>query len=143
LDGHVDDYDPLAAHSLKALSGSEVAVIPSAQHRCTPLMVKATAGLRLLSPTKAAEILRAVEHYLSEAWPFLLPRSFDMDGPVTILDGRDEALFASITVNYLLQRFTVPVKDRATAGIMDLGGGSTQVSFDGRFDNILMRVCRV
>jgi guanosine-diphosphatase len=50
---------------------------------------------------------------------------------VTILDGKDEALFAWITVNYLLQRFTVPVKDRATAGIMDLGGGSTQVSFGG------------
>jgi hypothetical protein len=76
----------MAAHSLKSLLEHAVAVIPSTQHRCTPFIVKATAGSRLLSPAKAAEILRAVVHYQSDAWPFLLPCSLRQD-----LEGLTEA----------------------------------------------------
>ncbi|KAK3697876.1 hypothetical protein QZH41_010712, partial [Actinostola sp. cb2023] len=54
---------------------------------------------------------------------------FKVSGPssVSILDGLYEGIYAWITVNFLTGRFSN--KDGALFGALDLGGGSTQITF--------------
>jgi Golgi nucleoside diphosphatase len=87
-----------AAKSLDALLDVAVAEIPKELQSCTPLAVKATAGLRLLGEAQSRAILEAVEKRIHAKYPFPLPAS---DG-VIIMDGKDEGVYAWITTNYLL-----------------------------------------
>ena len=83
---------------------------------------------------QADAILDAVEAHLRDHWPFSVPDK--NENPVSVMDGKDEALFAWVTVNYLLNKFHVhPTRKQKqpTAGIMDLGGGSTQIVFEPNF----------
>ncbi len=95
--------------------------------------MKATAGLRLLPGDRAESILDAIRQELVSNWPFFFP---DSDA-VSILDGKDEGLYAWLTVNYLLGNFkpTPDGRKRPTAAVMDLGGGSTQLVFEPHFDD--------
>ncbi|XP_042216793.1 ectonucleoside triphosphate diphosphohydrolase 5-like [Homarus americanus] len=43
------------------------------------------------------------------------------------MDGRDEGIFSWFTVNYLMDRISSNPKDTLVA--LDLGGGSTQITF--------------
>jgi guanosine-diphosphatase len=101
--------------------------IPKQLHSCTPVSVKATAGLRLLGDDQSNTILKAVENRLRSRWPFQLVQ-FGSQPAVSVMDGKDEALFAWLTVNYLLDRFGSISAKPATAAVMDLGGASTQVN---------------
>jgi guanosine-diphosphatase len=87
-----------AAESLDALLDIAVAEIPKDLQSCTPLAVKATAGLRLLGEQQSRDILDAVEKRIHTKYPFPLP---EKDG-VIIMEGRDEGVYAWITTNYLL-----------------------------------------
>lgn len=95
--------------------------IPENLHKSTPIVLKATAGLRLLPGNKAQRLLDKVTEIFQES-PFLVVKE-----SVSIMDGTDEGIFAWITVNLLTGSFT----NRATkfAGMLDLGGGSTQITF--------------
>lgn len=124
------DFALSAAKSLDSLLKKAMLIVPKRLHLCTPVTVKATAGLRLLPGNNADLILDAVEAHLSEKYPFELVKNAD-GRAVTIIDGKDEAMYAWVTVNYLLRRFA---SVRApTAAIMDLGGGSTQIVFEPNF----------
>ena len=137
----LSDYgeDPLgAAQSLDVLLDEAVNVIPQALWSCTPVAVKATAGLRLLGATESAAILDAVKHRLHEKYPFAV---VERDG-VVIMDGSDEGVYAWITTNYLLGtiRPDSPVSIAATTpggpstyAVLDLGGASTQIVFEPSF----------
>jgi guanosine-diphosphatase len=87
-----------AAESLDALLDIAVAEIPKELQLCTPLAVKATAGLRLLGEEQSRAILEAVEKRINTNYPFPLPQK---DG-VIIMEGKDEGVYAWITTNYLL-----------------------------------------
>jgi len=87
---------------------------------------KATAGLRLLGDAKSTRILAAVRKRLVETG-FPVADLNSEDG-VAVMDGRDEGVFAWITVNYLTQR--IGGERISTSGVMDLGGGSTQIVFE-------------
>ncbi|KAI8042492.1 hypothetical protein M5D96_003805 [Drosophila gunungcola] len=100
------------AHSIKLLLDEARAFIPKEHWSSTPLVLKATAGLRLLPASKAENILNASEF------------SVDMDA-VEIMDGTDEGIFSWFTVNFLLGRLSKTNQ----AAALDLGGGSTQVTF--------------
>lgn len=124
-----------AAHSLKPLLEKALETVPESKHACTPIAVKATAGLRLLGAEMSKNILQAVRHMLEKEYPFPIA-----DGPgrngVEIMEGRDEGVFAWITVNYLLNRIGTELhndgdnKDAKTAAVLDLGGASTQIVFE-------------
>ncbi|XP_024418026.2 ectonucleoside triphosphate diphosphohydrolase 2 [Desmodus rotundus] len=106
--------------------------VPRERHAGTPLYLGATAGMRLLnltSPEASAEVLTAVMRTLTQ-YPF------DFRG-ARILSGQDEGVFGWVTANYLLENFIKygwagrwyrPRK--GTLGAMDLGGASTQITFE-------------
>ncbi|KAK3890747.1 hypothetical protein Pcinc_005321 [Petrolisthes cinctipes] len=95
--------------------------VPAEYRAKTPLVLKATAGLRLLPPEKADALLQEVNVVLSASGFHTTEHS------VGIMDGRDEGIFSWFTVNYLMDRLTGDPKDSLVA--LDLGGASTQITF--------------
>lgn len=65
----------------------------------TPLVLKATAGLRLLLPIEAENLLNEVREV------FLRSGFLVKDDAVEILDGIDEGIYSWFTVNFLLGEF--------------------------------------
>ncbi|XP_056147499.1 ectonucleoside triphosphate diphosphohydrolase 6 [Lampris incognitus] len=120
LSAYADHPDECKAGILELLEVAEASV-PSQLWRTTPLVLKATAGLRFLSGEKALLLLDKVRAVFSES-PFLSR----VDG-VSIMDGADEGISAWITVNSLIG--ALHSADSPTVGILDLGGGSTQITF--------------
>ncbi|XP_069871231.1 ectonucleoside triphosphate diphosphohydrolase 2 isoform X2 [Dipodomys merriami] len=133
--GGISSYadDPAGAgQSLVECLEQALKDVPKDQHSRTPLYLGATAGMRLLnltSPEACAGVLGAVTQTLTQ-YPF------DFRG-ARILSGQDEGVFGWVTANYLLENF---IKygwvgrwfrpRRGTTGAMDLGGASTQITFE-------------
>ncbi|KAK9392251.1 ectonucleoside triphosphate diphosphohydrolase 2 [Crotalus adamanteus] len=123
---------PAAGESLIACLDQALEDVPKARHAITPLYLGATAGMRLLNisnPQASGSVLEAVTSTLKK-YPF------DFRG-ARILSGEDEGLFGWVTANYLLENFVKygwigqwirPKK--STVGAMDLGGASTQITFE-------------
>lgn len=111
-----------ATKSLGILVEKAKSVIPSSEWRDTPLLLKATAGLRLLPANKANRILEVTREFLSSS-------GFQLnDNSVSIMEGVDEGIFSWVTVNFLLGRFSQQ-DTQSTVTVLDLGGGSTQVTY--------------
>jgi guanosine-diphosphatase len=119
-----------AAKSLDPLMDVAMKHVPDNIKSCTPVAVKATAGLRKLGPEMSAAILKAVRTRLETAYPF--PVVAEEKGGVEVMDGKDEGVYAWITANYLLGKIGGPDKT-PTAAVFDLGGGSTQIVFQPTF----------
>nr|XP_033815828.1 ectonucleoside triphosphate diphosphohydrolase 2 [Geotrypetes seraphini] len=106
--------------------------VPEDKHSITPIYLGATAGMRLLNEENATTsnaVLEAVSSTL-KTYPF------DFRG-AKILSGQEEGVFGWVTANYLLENFIKyewigrwirPRKQ--TTGAMDLGGASTQITFE-------------
>ncbi|KAM7018567.1 ectonucleoside triphosphate diphosphohydrolase 2-like [Tautogolabrus adspersus] len=120
-----------AAESLEACLEHALKEIPKFRHHQTPLYLGATAGMRLLridNELKSNQVLKEVETKL-KSYPFKFKKA-------TILSGQEEGAYGWVTVNYLLENF---VKfglvgrwlnpGRETIGALDLGGASTQITF--------------
>lgn len=119
-----------AAESLDPLLKIAMDTVPSDKRGCTPVAVKATAGLRLLGEAKSSKILDAVRDHLEKDYPFAV---VDGEG-ISIMSGDQEGVYAWITTNYLLGN--IGAEDKIpTAAIFDLGGGSTQIVFEPTFKN--------
>ncbi|KJZ71887.1 Putative guanosine-diphosphatase [Hirsutella minnesotensis 3608] len=114
--------DPLLQHAMEH--------VPESLKRCSPIAVKATAGLRLVGPEKSQAILDEVRRHLEADYPFPLV-SAEHEG-VAVMDGSLEGVYAWITTNYLLGKIGGPDKGE-TAAVFDLGGGSTQIVFEPTF----------
>ncbi|ODV96112.1 hypothetical protein PACTADRAFT_49517 [Pachysolen tannophilus NRRL Y-2460] len=114
-----------AAKSLDPLLQVAMKNVPENKRSCTPVAVKATAGLRLLGEEKSSKILKEVRRHLEEDYPFAVVEG---DG-ISIMGGRDEGVYAWITTNYLLGNIGSS-KKISTAAVFDLGGGSTQIVFE-------------
>ncbi|GKZ86416.1 guanosine-diphosphatase [Aspergillus niger] len=121
-EGAAKSLDPLMQVALKS--------VPADYQSCSPIAVKATAGLRMLGPEMSQRILEAVRTRLETVYPF--PVVSREQGGVQIMDGSDEGVYAWITTNYLLGKIGGP-DETPTAAIFDLGGGSTQIVFQPTF----------
>ncbi|KAF2452607.1 guanosine-diphosphatase [Lineolata rhizophorae] len=119
-----------AAMSLDPLMEVAMQHVPDKLKPCTPVAVKATAGLRKLGPELSDRILEAVRTRLETKYPFPLVSA--EKGGVEVMEGRDEGVYAWITANYLLGKIGGP-DDTPTAAVFDLGGGSTQIVFQPTF----------
>ena len=129
LSSYKEDADG-AAKSLDVLMDVAVKNVPDSLKSCTPVAVKATAGLRILGSEMSGKILEAVRNRLETVYPFPVV-SKDQHG-VEIMDGKDEGVYAWITTNYLLGKIGGP-DHSPTAAVFDLGGGSTQIVFEPTF----------
>ena len=126
--------DPEAgARTLDSLLDVAMATVPDSLKRCTPIAVKATAGLRMIGAEASEKILEAVRAHLETKYPFPVV-SRENDG-VAIMDGSLEGVYAWITTNYLLGKIGGPDHSE-TAAIFDLGGGSTQIVFEPTFKGV-------
>lgn len=125
-----DDDAEGAAKSLDVLMDVAMGYVPENLRSCSPVAVKATAGLRKLGDVKSNKILAAVRTRLETKYPF--PVVSDKEGGVEVMEGTDEGVYAWITTNYLLDRIGGPDKI-PTAATFDLGGGSTQIVFEPTF----------
>lgn len=122
-----------AAKSLDPLLQVAMDTVPDEYKSCSPIAVKATAGLRLLGEEMSAKILDAVRTRLETEYPF--PVVSKEKGGIEIMPGEMEGVYAWITTNYLLGKIGGPDKS-PTAAIFDLGGGSTQIVFQPTFPEI-------
>ncbi|KAF2646146.1 guanosine-diphosphatase [Massarina eburnea CBS 473.64] len=119
-----------AAKSLDVLMDVAVKNVPQSYQSCTPVAVKATAGLRKLGDEMSEKILKAVRARLETQYPF--PVVSEEQGGVQVMPGEQEGVYAWITANYLLGKIGGPDKT-PTAAVLDLGGGSTQIVFQPTF----------
>uniref|UniRef100_A0A3B3UU76 nucleoside diphosphate phosphatase n=1 Tax=Poecilia latipinna TaxID=48699 RepID=A0A3B3UU76_9TELE len=115
LSAYADDPQKCSA-GIMALLDLARSVVPPSQWTRTPVVLKATAGLRLLPGDKAEQLLDQVRALFRES-PFLSAE----DG-VSIMDGTDEGTSGP---------------DRPTVGMLDLGGGSTQITFSPRHEKTI------
>lgn len=141
-----------AVKTLRPLLDAAKRVVPGDLHSCTPIVLRATAGLRLLPEDKVITILGVVRSWLAEhGFPLgeyhVEHRRFDSSKAVSVMEGSDEGVLAWITVNFLQGRITHQSLGRSpqatkldnyeqlsmvasrTSVVMDLGGGSTQLVF--------------
>src|ERR1700728_1002264 len=126
LSSYPDDPEA-AAKSLDVLMDVAMTAVPENMRACSPVAVKATAGLRRLGIEKSEKILEAVRHRLETSYPF--PVVSKEENGVAVMDGSDEGVYAWITTNYLLGKIGGPDHSE-TAAVFDLGGGSTQIVFE-------------
>ncbi|XP_076970344.1 ectonucleoside triphosphate diphosphohydrolase 6 isoform X5 [Tamandua tetradactyla] len=94
LSAYADDVEK-STQGIQELLDVAKQEIPFDFWKATPLVLKATAGLRLLPGEKAQKLLQKVKEVF-EASPFLV-----RDDCVSIMNGTDEGVSAWITVNFL------------------------------------------
>ncbi|XP_077179323.1 nucleoside diphosphate phosphatase ENTPD5 isoform X3 [Paroedura picta] len=109
------------AESVRRLLEMAQEAVPPSHWKKTPVVLKATAGLRLLAEHKAQALLSEVRLVFEES-PFLVPTD-----SVSIMDGTYEGILAWITVNFLTGQLYG--RNMQTVGTLDLGGASTQITF--------------
>ncbi|XP_028252991.1 ectonucleoside triphosphate diphosphohydrolase 5 [Parambassis ranga] len=115
------DYPEMAGQTVRVLLKVAKKTVPRLEWKRTPLVLKATAGLRLLAAEKAQALLTVVQHVFDES-PFLVP-----DNSVSIMNGTNEGILAWVSLNFLTGH--LKAQSKKTVGILDLGGGSTQITF--------------
>uniref|UniRef100_A0A4W5K6G0 nucleoside diphosphate phosphatase n=1 Tax=Hucho hucho TaxID=62062 RepID=A0A4W5K6G0_9TELE len=107
-------------NTIRALLKVAKKTVPEHEWKQTPVVLKATAGLRLLPEEKANALLDEVREVFGES-PF-----FVQNNSVSIMNGTNEGMpFCWYVTNISLILFYATV----TVGILDLGGGSTQITF--------------
>ncbi|KAI8853828.1 nucleoside phosphatase family-domain-containing protein [Chytridium lagenaria] len=90
LSSFADDPEG-AAKSLDALMEKADEVVAVEERGCTPVAVKATAGLRLVGETKSKAILEAVRNRLGSKYKF---KVIEGDEGVGVMDGKDEGVYS-------------------------------------------------
>uniref|UniRef100_A0A8C8ID08 nucleoside diphosphate phosphatase n=1 Tax=Oncorhynchus tshawytscha TaxID=74940 RepID=A0A8C8ID08_ONCTS len=115
------DMPEMGGYTVRQLLKVAKKTVPRLEWKRTPLVLKATAGLRLLPSEKSQALLEQVQDVFDES-PFFVP-----DDSVSIMNGTNEGILAWVTVNFLTGHLYA--ETRKTVGILDLGGGSTQITF--------------
>ena len=132
LSSFADDVDSIGTYLAPLLEHARTHIPPSLQPD-TPLLLLATAGMRLLSPEKQGHVLSATCQFLRFHSNFKIDDR-SANGPcgssVRIITGEEEGLFGWIAVNYLMDGFKDSNNTRLTYGFLDMGGASTQIAFE-------------
>ncbi|XP_078515994.1 nucleoside diphosphate phosphatase ENTPD5 [Lissotriton helveticus] len=125
LSAYVDEPEQ-CAESVRGLLEIAKDAVPPSHWKSTPVVLMATAGLRLLPEKKAKALLTEVKEIFEDS-PFLVT-----DNCVGIMNGTYEGILGWITVNFLTGQL---YGERSqTFGTLDLGGASTQITFLPEFE---------
>lgn len=116
------DKPDQATESIRPLLDKALKAIPPKYHQRTHISLKATAGLRMISDRLANMILKNIMD-LFKQYPFQFNENMD----IGIMDGKYEGIYSWVTLNYALKSFSL--KDETSTCSLDLGGGSTQITF--------------
>ena len=122
LSAYADDPKGARPGLLELLEAAKQRV-PGPSRSTTPISLKATAGLRMLPREQSEAILAEVRDVLENSG--FQPE----DNLIEIMNPLDEGLFGWFTVNFLLKQFEKVTGLSSTFASMDLGGGSTQITF--------------
>ena len=114
-----------AGESVQQLINAAKERIPAKYWSKTPITLKATAGLRLLPQEESEAIIKEVKKVLENSGF----QPDDEEKLIEIMNPMEEGLFAWFTVNYLLGSFGSNKHLSGSAASLDLGGGSTQITF--------------
>ncbi|XP_052099401.1 ectonucleoside triphosphate diphosphohydrolase 8-like [Mytilus californianus] len=130
---------PGLRHCLREAEGT----VPKEKQSSSPVYLGATAGMRLIhevNSTITDEIFKVVRSTIAE-FPF---KFTDPNKQARIITGAEEGLYSWVTANYLTGKFGMvhPLKLKSenkwnlegpgdnTLGAMDMGGASTQMTFN-------------
>ncbi|KAK3604395.1 hypothetical protein CHS0354_015529 [Potamilus streckersoni] len=101
-------------------------VVPSSEHSKSSLFFMATAGLRIYPAPAAAKLMSVIYNILTNR--ALCPFPVHADG-VRILSGEEEGVYAWVAANYLRNFFWSDKPPSQAVGVLEMGGGSTQIAF--------------
>eukprot|EP01147_Barroeca_monosierra_P004947 gene4947-8727_t len=118
-----------AALSLEDCLSRAETELPKSKVGHTPVLLRATAGMRVLKEdnrTKAENILAACETLFRNS------KFSGVASSALILPGSEEGAFGWVATNYIKKYFHQASvgKDIVTAGALDMGGASTQITFN-------------
>lgn len=108
--------------------------VPASRRATTPALLKATAGLRAVKAEQAEAVLQTVRETLQSSGYSFRPEWAD------IIQGKEEGGLAWVAANYLLGTFDQAAADRPSVGVIEMGGGSTQVTFQVSDDDALASI---
>lgn len=100
--------------------------VPKAQQAETPILFMATAGMRFEPQDESEKVLDEVRRLFRH--PSFNPFNYTQPN-VQVLSGEEEGVYAWVALNYILGYFDSIKPVNETAGIMEMGGGSTQIAF--------------
>eukprot|EP01028_Stygiella_incarcerata_P002672 TRINITY_DN15064_c0_g1_i1.p1 TRINITY_DN15064_c0_g1~~TRINITY_DN15064_c0_g1_i1.p1 ORF type:complete len:507 (-),score=111.13 TRINITY_DN15064_c0_g1_i1:1318-2724(-) len=113
-----------AVSSIRTLLEHALDVIPEEKHKETLLFVKATSGIRTMLWFEAEELIMDIRETCRALYPFAF-----LDDWISVASGEEEAMYDWISVNFARGVFSKEDNPTETYGVLDLGGGATQVSF--------------
>lgn len=129
---HFARHDDLAGvrDSITQLLDFAGRLVPQKRRATTPAILKATAGLRAVPAEQAENVLTLVRIVLAEKG------YLTCDDWVDIIKGKEEAGLGWVAANFLAGTFnsSSSVDISPSIGVVEMGGGSTQVSFQVRDD---------
>jgi len=126
LSSFADDVSGLEGHITPLISLAE-AHIPPERHAETVFYMLATAGMRMLPVESQNSILGELRRRIPRLTNF-----YFAENHAAVITGKEEGLFAWISANYVLGRLRVDDQGQRaeSVGIIDMGGGSTQIAFE-------------
>lgn len=140
---HYKDEPEMAAQSIIKLIRRGSRTLPLHLRRFVPIVIKATAGLRLLKPVEADGIINAVRKAVKKTVVKDLGFKPIPDDAIGIIDGQEEGIEGWKTINFLyglLKPYPDPNVTTPTKAVIDLGGGSMQVVFEVGSDSATKHV---
>lgn len=98
------------------------AAIPKSKWADTPVLLRATAGLRMITWHQAQVLLEECRKIFKKSG------FAAVNGSADLMDASDEGIYSWVTINFLLGKFKTGGDWKNTVSL-DLGGASTQVTF--------------
>lgn len=126
LTSFTNNEKDLTSYLMRILTALKLKV-PEDEHSSTPISIMATAGLRFMSGPAVQSLLQLTRSIMSNT--SINPFQFSETNGVSVLSGEEEGVYSWIAANYLHGFFDETKDVKETVGVLEMGGGSTQITF--------------
>ncbi|KAJ2078610.1 Golgi apyrase [Coemansia sp. RSA 988] len=129
ISSFANSAESVGVQHIKPLLDFAQTTVPQQQIAQTPVLLLATAGMRLLEPSQQQLLLKTACSYARTNYGFSLP---DCSNSFQVVSGELEGLYGWVAVNYLLDGFGSQRSNRQplSHGFLDMGGASAQIAFE-------------